>query len=120
MLTYLFMGLIMFVIGYLVHIKKMDMLIAGYNTMPKEKKKKVDTKALGKLLGYYGYTSGLFFLLMALLEFLGIRINPTPVTVLFLAGTVIVLFYAQRYDGNTKWGKQHYEDTHKERNKNSR
>lgn len=120
MLTYLFMSLIMFVIGFLVHVKKMDMLIAGYNTMPREKKEKVDTKALGKLLGFYGYISGGFFLLLALLEFFGMSINPTPVTVIFLVGTFIVLAYAQRYDGNTKWGKQHYEDTHKERNQNRR
>ncbi|GAB2493011.1 hypothetical protein GCM10008929_16900 [Alkalibacterium psychrotolerans] len=109
MLTYLFMGLIMLVIGFLVHVKKMDMLIAGYNTMPKEKKKKVDTKALGKLLGFYGYISGAFFLILALLEFLGMNINPTPVTVIFLVGTFIVLAYAQRYDGNTKWGREYYE-----------
>lgn len=120
MLTYLFMSIIMLVIGFLVHVKKMDMLIAGYNTMPKEKKKKVDTKALGKLLGFYGYISGGLFLLLALLEFLGININPTPVTALFLVGTFIVLAYAQRFDGNTKWGKQRYEDTHKQHNKNRR
>lgn len=120
MLTYLFMGIIMFVIGFLVHVMKMDVLIAGYNTMPREKKEKVDTKAIGKLLGFYGYISGGGFLLLALLEFAGLTVNPTPITILFLIGTVIVLFYAQKYDGNTKWGKQHYEGTHKKRNKNRR
>lgn len=103
------MSFIMIVIGLLVHVFKMDMLIAGYNTMPKHKKEKIDTKALGKLLGFYGYLSGLFFIIIALVEFLGVGVNPTLITAIFLVATVIVLFYAQRFDGNTKWGKDYYD-----------
>ncbi|TVP90354.1 DUF3784 domain-containing protein [Alkalibacterium sp.] len=113
MITYLFMALVMLAIGLLVHVFKMDMLIAGYNTMPKEKKEKVDTKAIGKLLGFYGYTSSFFFLVMAILELLGFEVDPTPVTAIFLVGTFLVLAFAQRYDGNTKWGKDHYEQSKK-------
>lgn len=110
MWTYLFMGIILFIIGFAVHILKWNMLIAGYNTMPKENKKKVDTKALGRLLGFYGYISGAFFLLMALLEYLGWSISPTVITAVFVVWTMIILFIAQKYDGNTKWGKKNSDD----------
>jgi len=91
------------------------MLIAGYNTMPKEKKKKVDTDGLSRFLGIYAYISGGAFLLMALLEFLGISIPPTPVTIVFLIWTVIILVIAQRYDGNTTRGKEYNERNNKTR-----
>ena len=115
MWTYLFMGILLLIIGFAVHVLKWDMLIAGYNTMPKEKKKKVDTDGLSRFLGIYAYISGGAFMLMALLEFLGISIPPTPVTIVFLIWTVIVLVIAQRYDGNTTRGKEYNERNNKTR-----
>lgn len=109
MWPYLFMGLLLLVIGFTVHVLKWNMLISGYNTMPKEKKKNVDTEKLGKLLGYYAYISGVFFLLLALLEFLGIHVPPTLPTTVFIVWTMIVLYIAQRYDGNTKIGQDYNE-----------
>lgn len=106
MWPYLFMGLILLVLGYAVHVLKWNMLIAGYNTMTKEKREKVDTEALGKLLGIYSYISGAFFLLLAVIEFIGVSVPPTPVTILFIVWTVIVLYNAQKYDGNTEIGKK--------------
>lgn len=109
MWPYLFMGLLLLVIGFAVHVLKWNMLIAGYNTMPQKKKEIVDTEKLGKLLGLYGYISGVFFLLLALLEFMGYSVPPTPVTVIFIIWTVIVLYNAQKYDANTKVGKEFQE-----------
>ena len=63
MWTYLFMGILLLIIGFAVHVLKWDMLIAGYNTMPKEKKKKVDTDGLSRFLGIYAYISGEHFCL---------------------------------------------------------
>ena len=113
MWPYFFMGLLLLVIGFAVHILKWNMLIAGYNTMPKKKKENVDTEKLGKLLGFYAYISGGFFLILALVEFLGTHVPPTPVTIIFIVWTIIILYNAQKYDGNTKIGKDY-----QERNKN--
>ncbi|OJF97017.1 DUF3784 domain-containing protein [Alkalibacterium sp. 20] len=105
MLTYLIMGVVLLTIGYTVHVLKWNMLIAGYNTRSKEKKEKVDTEGLGKFLGFYGYISGGLFLLLAVLELLGLTIPPNPVAAIFLIWTVIVLYVSQKYDSNTKRGK---------------
>ena len=109
MWTYFFMGLVLLIIGFTGHVLKWNMLIAGYNTLPKEKKENVDTEKLGKLLGLYGYTSGAFFMILALLKYLGIHVPPTPATVIFIIWTMIVLYQAQKYDGNTKRGKEYRE-----------
>lgn len=45
-------------IGLAVYVFKWYFLIAGYNTMSKEKKVNVDTKSLGRLMGPYPKTWG--------------------------------------------------------------
>lgn len=100
MWVYVIMGLVFLVIGVLVHVRQWYFLIAGYNTMPKEKKAKVNTKALGKLMGIYCYANGTVFLVVGFLDALGIKTSMTPVYLFFGISTVYLLIKAQRYDGN--------------------
>ncbi|EXJ22555.1 hypothetical protein ADIAL_2141 [Alkalibacterium sp. AK22] len=109
MWTYLFMGVVLLLLGFAVHILKMDMLIAGYNTMSKENKEKVDTESLSRFLGFYCYISGTFFLILGLIASIGYTVPETPVTAAFLIWTVIILISAQRFDGNTKRGQRYNE-----------
>ena len=114
MWTYLFMSVILLVMGFAVHVLKWNMLIAGYNTMPKEKKKNVDTKGLSKFLGLFAYISAAYFFCLAALEFLGIPVPASPVIFIFIVWTMYVLFTAQKYDGNTKRGQKHLKDKKRE------
>jgi|GEM_PF-4302859 len=77
-------GLFFVALGLAVHVCKWYFLIAGYNTMPREKKKNVNTKALGRLMGVYSYVNGGVFIGMGILYALGLKPGTTPVMV-FLA-----------------------------------
>jgi len=57
-------GAFFITIGLAVHVLKWYFLIAGYNTMPKEKKTNVDTKSLGRLMGIYSYVNGGVFIVV--------------------------------------------------------
>lgn len=100
MLTYLFMGIALLAIGYAVHVLKWNMLIAYYNTKPKEKKNNTNSESYRKILGFYGYITGAIFLLLAFLEYQGITVPATPVTAVFIVWTMIVMYYAQKDDGS--------------------
>lgn len=102
MLTYLFMGIALLAIGFAVHVLKRNILIAYYNTKPKEKKNNKNTESYRKILGYYGYITGGIFFLLAFLEFQGISVPPTPVTAVFIVWTMIVMYYAQKDDEDEK------------------
>lgn len=98
----LMVGLFMIGIGFLV--KSAPDLIAGYNTMPKEKKKNVDIEGLSTYLrngliaiglainiGYYlfkwiGYTTIANFMIL----------------IVTFAGVIILAINAQRFDHNKK------------------
>lgn len=87
-------------IGLAVHVFEWYFLIAGYNTMPKEKKEKVDVKSLGKLMGIYAYLNALVFFVTGLLQVLHIKIGMTAALVFFGISTLYMLIKAQKYDGN--------------------
>lgn len=97
---YFLMSGLFIALGLAVHVFKWYFLIAGYNTMSKEKKEKVDTKSLGRLMGFYAYANGLVFLIMGLLQAANIKIGMTPWLVFFGVSTVYLLVKAQKYDGN--------------------
>ncbi len=97
---YLILGVFFIAIGLAVHVCKWYFLIAGYNTMPREKKKNVNTEALGRLIGVYFYINGGVFIGMGILYALGLKPGMTPVTVFFGVTTVYMLVKAQKYDGN--------------------
>jgi hypothetical protein len=100
MWSYLIIGVFFVAIGLAVHVCKWYFLIAGYNTMPREKKAKVDTQALGRLMGVYSYVNGGVFIGMGILYALGLKPGTTPVMVFFGVTTVYMLIKAQKYDGN--------------------
>lgn len=97
---YLLLGIFFIFMGLSFHVFKWYFLISGYNTMPKEKKANVDTAGLGRLMGIFGYFNGGVSLIMALVMALGFRPVHTPVIVLFVLSTILLLIRAQRYDGN--------------------
>src|SRR5665647_782950 len=100
MLFYIIMGVVFNAIGLAVHILKWHFLIAGYNTMSKEKKANVDTEGLGRLLGIYSYVNGGVFIIMGVLHAWGLKPSMTPAIVFFSISTVYLLIKAQKYDGN--------------------
>jgi hypothetical protein len=100
MWIYLLIAGIFIMIGLAVHVFKCYFLIAGYNTMSKEKKERVDIKGLGKLMGIYAYVNGIVFLVSGLLYAINIKIGIIPAFVVLIASTVYLLIKAQKYDGN--------------------
>jgi hypothetical protein len=95
-------GVFMIVIGFLV--KSLPNLIAGYNAMPKDKKKNVDIEGLSSYIrnsliiigisiigGYY------LFIWIGLT-----RIANSIILIVILIGVVIVVINAQRFDHNAK------------------
>ena len=97
---YFIVALMFIMIGIAVHVFKWYFLIAGYNTMSKEKKEKVNTKGLGRLMGIYSYANGIVFLVMGILHAIDIKIGITTALVFFGISTVYLLIKAQKYDGN--------------------
>ena len=97
---YIIMGVFFILIGLAVHIFKWYFLISGYNTMSKEKRANVDTEGLGRLMGIYSYVNGGVFIVMGVLQALGLKPVQTPAIVFFIISTVYLLIKAQKYDGN--------------------
>lgn len=100
MWIFIIIGLLFIFTGIAIHVFKWYFLISGYNTMSKEKKVKVDTKGLGRLMGIYSYFNGGIFIIMGILHALNLKPALTPAIVLFGISTVYLLIRAQKYDGN--------------------
>jgi len=97
---YFAVAMLFILLGLAVHVGKWYFLIAGYNTMSKEQQAKVNTKALGRLIGFYCYANGGVFLLMGVLSELGIPSGVTLGLIFLGISTLYVLVKAQKYDGN--------------------
>lgn len=97
---YFIIGGLFIAMGLAVHVLKWYFLISGYNTMPKAKKAKVDTKSLGRLMGVYAYLNGSLLIVMGILQGLGQRPSVTLAFVFFGISTAYLLIKAQKYDGN--------------------
>ncbi len=97
---YFVMGIIFFGVGLSLHVFKWYFLISGYNTMSKEKKARVNTAGLGRLLGLYFYVNGGVLFLMGILQAVGAKTSMMPLFVFFGISTGYVLLKAQKYDGN--------------------
>lgn len=107
-MIYLLFGFFLIFMGLSVHMFKWYFLISGYNTMPKEKREKVDTKGLGLLMGIYGYFNGALFLLFGILELSGIKTSLIIAAVIFTLSTIGLLIRAQKYDGNVRQRRRKY------------
>lgn len=100
MWIYFLIGGFFIAIGLAVHVFKWYFLIAGYNTMSKEKKANVDTEGIGRLMGIYSYINAGIFIVMGVLYAFGLKPGMTPAIVLFSISTIYMLIKAQKYDGN--------------------
>jgi len=97
---YTILGVFFILIGLAVHKFKWYSLISGYNTMSKAKKANVDTARLGRVMGIYSYINGSVFILVAVLQALGLKPVVIPAMVFFSISTVYFLLKGQKYDGN--------------------
>ena len=60
------LGILFIVMGLAVHVFKMHFLISSYNTMSKEKKKKVDVEGLARFVGIYSYANAFVFMVICI------------------------------------------------------
>lgn len=97
---HLAVGLLLIGCGLAVHKFKKYWLIAGYNTMSKEEREKVDAAGLGRLVGIYLYLNGAVFILAGILEASGVRHGMTAALIFMAVSTVFVLIKAQKYNKN--------------------
>lgn len=95
-------GVVFILLAYLV--KKYPDLIAGYNTMSKKRKEKVDIKGLEKFL-FKSFISigGVMILVSLVLHWFDfdMYIPAAFIGVMFL-GCIIILIIAQKYDHNPR------------------
>lgn len=94
----LFMAIMFIAFGVMIKHFKWYWLIAGYNTMPKEKKEKVDTEGLGKLMGTYCFTTGGMMILASVLIALGYHWVMMVSVILIVLLTIGLLVKAQSFD----------------------
>jgi uncharacterized membrane protein len=96
----LIVGLFMIGIGFLV--KSAPDLIAGYNTMPKDKKKNVDIEGLSTFMRNGLITIGLSIIIgYYLFKWIGFtKIANSMILIVTLVGVSILVIKAQRFDHN--------------------
>ena len=84
-------GLFSFFMGLLIRIFKMSYLIAGYNTLSKEEKKKYNEEKVIKFVSNLIMISSVFFIIGSLLSLLLIAIQETIFfgSVIFFTGCII-------------------------------
>ncbi|MDD2431191.1 MAG: DUF3784 domain-containing protein [Firmicutes bacterium] len=96
----LLIGVFFILIGLAVHVFRWHFLISGYNTMSKEKKTNVDIEGLGRLMGIYLYLNGGVFIMLGLLNSLGLK-SALTIAILFLGiSTAYLLITARKFDKN--------------------
>ena len=100
MWIYFLIGLFFILLGTLIYVFKWYFLISGYNTMSKERKEKVNIKALSKLIGCYCFSNGIMFILTEILYDLNIEKSIAVSEIFFAISTIYLLVKAQTYDGN--------------------
>lgn len=91
-------GLILIVFGILV--VKFPMLIAGYNTMPKEKRDKVDIDGLSRMIRRWFIGLGLCLIISAALlsKFAPYDVKEMFNLIIVLIGVMIIMLKAKKYD----------------------
>jgi hypothetical protein len=94
------MAAFLLVLGLLVHAFKLHFLISGYNTMSRAKREKVDVRKVARLIGLWSYANAGVFALVGILLALEVEVPIEVPLVFFGVTTLVLLFRAQRYDGN--------------------
>ena len=98
----------MFLIGIGFLVKSSPDLIAGYNTMPKEKKKNVDIVGLSTFMKKGFIIMGITMIILSLfikVFHLGEKFLIWLMPFIILAGTIILVIKAQKFDSNKKNNK---------------
>lgn len=85
------------VLGILIKFFKAHFLIAGYNIMSAEEKKRVDIDGLASLLGYGLIAGGVLLFLGGVIHRYGILYASAISLVLYFIGLVLLLIKAQSY-----------------------
>ncbi|NCD21048.1 MAG: DUF3784 domain-containing protein, partial [Actinobacteria bacterium] len=94
------MAAFLLVLGLLVHAFKLHFLISGYNTMSRARREKVDVRKVARLIGLWSYANAGVFALVGILLALEVEVPIEVPLVFFGVTTLVLLFRAQRYDGN--------------------
>lgn len=96
----LIIGLFMIGVGFAV--KAMPMLIAGYNTMPKEKRKNVDIDGLSTFMRNGFIAIGTAIIIGYYLSMWAgfIALANLMILIVTVSGVAILIFRAQRFDHN--------------------
>ncbi|MGF1586905.1 MAG: DUF3784 domain-containing protein [Bacteroidales bacterium] len=91
-----------FIIGIGFLVKSVPDLIAGYNTMPKDKKKNVDIEGLSTYIRNGLIVIGLVIIIgYFLFKWIGLKIIANfMVVIVTLIGTTIIVINAKRFDHN--------------------
>ena len=97
-LTELFVGLLFIIMGVLIYF--FPNLIAGYNTLSKEDKKKVDIKGLSKFIRNSFIIFGIYIIViyytLEKIGKVGVAENIIPVSIPIFV--LIVFIFAQKYN----------------------
>jgi phosphoglycerol transferase MdoB-like AlkP superfamily enzyme len=102
MLIMILVSLLLVGVGILIKHFKWYWLISGYNTMPSQKKKNVDTEGLGNLLGNSMFVIAGILLLGALINSMGYTWGITAAFFIMSIYIICLLVAAQKYDHNEK------------------
>ncbi len=106
MIQVILTGIIVFVtmiaIGAAVKYGKQYWLIAGYNTMPKDKQKNVDIAALANFMGNCVFILGAFFLAGAVVSSLWYAHLFPAVILIYTGGIFFMVLRAQRFNRNKR------------------
>ncbi|XMB85380.1 DUF3784 domain-containing protein [Mycoplasmatota bacterium WC44] len=103
---YLITGSFLIFIGLLIHVFKMDDLIAGYNTMSKEQKENVDIRKVSKVMGICFYFNGFVSILLGIFRSLGFKHSIAIWFIVLFASLFIAIFWTRKYDYNTEGSKK--------------
>lgn len=95
-------SIIFFLLGLAMKVFKWDFLIAGYNTMSKEKKENVDKEGLCKATGNFLMIVALLLLINAVTGSYGYRFISLISMLLIFPLTIVFIVAAQKYDHNEK------------------
>ena len=100
--TGILISITMVALGGIVKYGKQYWLIAGYNTMPKEKQKNVDIAGLAGFMGNCSFGLGAFVLAGTLVSSLWYPNLFPAVILLFLGGIIFMVIRAQKFDKNKR------------------
>lgn len=102
-IVFVLMAFIFLFIGIVIKHFKCYSLIAGYNTMTEEQQSKVDIEKTGNIIGNFGYAMFFTQISASILGYFKYEILSFMISFIsIMAGVIIVLIKAEKYDGNDR------------------